>query len=486
MTLSYTVWGRSFPRYIWLFAFLSLIPLHTSAQQSVDQWIIGSPLHGEQAFGLVELPSGDVLVIVNEEIDSLGGIDLGLWRVTPAGALSDRKVFGSEWNDYARGLSLAMDGEMLLTGMRLTSEPQRQIATLIKLDTLGQISWTWTHPDTNRVSEFKVARCSSTGIILACGSISDTGGPGLDPLIVAFDLNGEVQWISSQRDDATDIAHAPWPLEDGSWVVVGDQQLPDLSYRPFAMRISAQDSLLWRQVYDQQLNSGAQDLTRLQDGNFVLVGESYSGPGSFYFDILVQKFRPDGQGIWQRLHGGTLSDAGFGIFEDTMDHRLTVAGYGYHDAAENTDAIMLWLDSTGLELARSYAGGPSLDHGNALIPSRKGGFWIAGFSNQGIDTQVFLAKGNWSSGATSLPSFSPSNSRIFPNPVIAGQMIHLETSASYGANWQLYGIQGEFLNQYRFSQGETFSWKAPSVPGIYTFMLSTSQGREIHRLLVIK
>lgn len=458
--------NRSF--HLLLFSFFTLLSTCPGFSQVAQQWSLGTPQYPEEIYGMSVTESGNILLGINEEIDSIGGSDIGIWRMDRSGNLLQRTVFGSEWDDFVRGFEKIGPNQYLLTGMRTTSVPFRQRATLYQIDSLGQVAWFWVNPDTTSISEFKIARMSDNGIIMACGN-SSSPGEKIRSLVVSFDENGSVLNVFSKNDTVREISHAAWPMPDNTWIVAGDRQMPDLTYRPYLMKIDAMDSLYWRFTYDEMANGGAQNITGLADGNLVVVGESYA-PGVFTFDIFLRKVDPNGQTIWYSTFGDSGSDAWFGVVESETDHSLSTTGYSFNSLSGNTDMILLHTDSSGNEIGREYAGLPGIDFGNNILQVDDT-IWAAGFSIVGLDSQPLLVKHSWYSSTEGIGNQMMSDLRIFPSPVIPMGEVELEWENQKSSSLRILDITGRIISEIRMEAGQPPRFLAPSKEGIYLCQL---------------
>ena len=459
--------------------FLIINPLIVNAQE-VSQWILGDPAHLEQGFGIQALPSGNLLVAVNEDRQGPSGSDIGLWRVSQAGELLGRELLGSDEDDFVRGISPAIDMRWWICGMQTSYEPLRQRATLRQVDSLGVEDWHWMHPDTLVLSEFKSVRPGPGGRVLSVGSQARPG-MGLDPLIALWGEGGNLLWISQQRDSANDLAHAAWPLQDGSWIVAGDVQMPDLTYRPFAMRISSQDSLMWKVVFDEQLNSGAQQLIGLANGHLLLVGETYPAPGNFYFDVFLRSFSSEGLTDWYRTHGSNGTDAAFDVVELAGDGNLLLTGYGLNPATQSTDAFLLHCDSLGQVLDWGFAGGAAVDYGHSLFASDES-VWGTGFSNQGTDSQLLLFR--WQDFPNSLRRPGQSSHLLLaPQPAGPGTEVRTTVAGNWGTSY-LYRANGQLVGEFSAQPFGFQSFISPEQPGLYFLHTTLNEKPVSFRLLV--
>lgn len=451
-----------------LFCFFAFTLFPTTYSQVLDQWSFGTTQFSEEIYGMAATESGNILLAINEDIDSIGNSDIGIWRLDRSANLLQRTIIGSEWDDFVRGFEKVGPNQYLLTGMRTAYDPFRQRATIYMLDSLGQIEWVWVNPDTASISEFKIARRAQNGIILACGN-SSSPSEKIRSLAVSFDENGSVINIFSKNDTVREISHAAWPMPDDTWIVAGDRQMSDLTYRPYLMKIDAMDSLYWRFTYDELANGGAQNITGLADGNLVVIGESYA-PGVFTFDIFLRKVDPNGQTIWYATFGDSGSDAGFGVVESETDRSLSATGYAFNRLSGNTDMILLHTDSSGNEIGREYAGLPGIDFGNNIL-QLDDTIWAAGFSNIGLDSQPLLVKHSWYSSTEGIINQMTPDFSIYPSPVRPKGEVQLTWESPTPYRIRINDIAGRTISETEWKPGQPAVFLAPSKEGIYLCQL---------------
>lgn len=454
-------------RHLLFFIFIGSIFTSATSQVS-QQWSFGTTEYSEEIYGMSATESGSILLAINEDIDSIGNSDIGIWRLDRSANLFERTIIGSEWDDFVRGLEKIGPNQYLLTGMRTAYDPFRQRATIYMIDSLGQIEWVWVNPDTASISEFKIARRAQNGIILACGN-SASPGEKIRSLVVSFDENGSVLNIFSKNDTVREISHAAWPMPDDTWIVAGDRQMPDLTYRPYLMKIDAMDSLYWRFTYDELANGGAQNITGLADGNLVVIGESYA-PGVFTFDIFLRKVDPNGQTIWYATFGDSGSDAGFGVVESETDRSLSATGYAFNSISGNTDMILLHTDSSGNEIGREYAGLPGIDFGNNILQLGDT-IWAAGFSNIGLDSQPLLVKHSWYSSTEGISNQMIPDFAIYPSPVRPMGEVLLTWESQKPYRIKINDMAGRIVSETEWKPGQPAFFLAPSKEGIYLCQL---------------
>lgn len=114
-------------------------------------------------------------------------------------------------------------------------------------------------------------------------------------------------------------------------------------------------------------------------GNFIIAGWTLSY-GSGLFDGYIIKTDYQGNMIWEKTFGGSVSDAFFDI-EITDDGNYIFAGYTKSFGAGGADFYIVKTDTNGNEIWSKTYGGAGDDYAYAIEKTQDGGFIIAGYSN---------------------------------------------------------------------------------------------------------
>lgn len=125
------------------------------------------------------------------------------------------------------------------------------------------------------------------------------------------------------------------------------------------------------QVYGGSGYDQCHKIIRLHDGNFLLVGSTFSNDGDITFnhgsgDVWVVKIDSMRNLLWQKTYGGSQWDAGFGAAEDSVGD-IYITGWTESndgDVIGNHGSIDGWIfkiDSTGILLWQKCIGGTYAD-----------------------------------------------------------------------------------------------------------------------------
>ena len=148
-----------------------------------------------------------------------------------------------------------------------------------------------------------------------------------------MDANGNNIWRRYFGGTQADLNKDVIETDDGGFLLIGVSDSPDFDISNaigaddfWVIKVSAIGEKVWEHSYGGLETDRAFSVTRANDGNFILAGESRSlgqdvsnpkGGG----DIWIVKINAsNGSILWEQSFGGTEFDTSRGIKKWTMDH----------------------------------------------------------------------------------------------------------------------------------------------------------------------
>jgi len=180
------------------------------------------------------------------------------------------------------------------------------------------------------------------------------------------------------------------------WKVVAKDESGNIVEGPIWIFITKHSpDIMWKKLYGGSNYEVAKDIKRTSDGNFVVVGYSYSNNGNVgrnfgSSDIWVVKLDENGNLIWSSVIGGSKQDEGYSI-SPLSDSGYVVAGMTYSDDAlaygnnnhGGGDAWIIKLDADGIPIWQKAFGGIYKDVANVVIETTDGSIVFAGYRSYG-------------------------------------------------------------------------------------------------------
>ncbi len=157
--------------------------------------------------------------------------------------------------------------------------------------------------------------------------------------------------------------------------------------RLFLLKYGSSGNLLLQETWGGQGDIG-NDLAIDAAGNIFLVGSTSSfGNGSW--DVVILKFNPQGQLVWQLAWGTKNYDKASGIALDPNGH-IYITGL-----EDGGIVFLLKLDSNGTLIWQTAWNGSGQDDGSDLAVDASGNVYVAGITRR-FDTSTCLYPGNCS------------------------------------------------------------------------------------------
>ena len=185
-------------------------------------------------------------------------------------------------------------------------------------------------------------------------------------------------------------ANAIIPAGDGNFIVVGHT---GLSYFAggitgvYILKITPNGDTIWTKTYgDKNLREDAYAIVSTPEGNFIVVGQTYSYSTENY-NIYIIKINPNGDTLWTKTYRSIFIE-GSTIIPTSEGNFIVVVN------SESNDIYLLKINSGGDTIwSKTYRAFIGPDETYSIVPTRDGNFIIAGATYLGL-TCVYLLKIN--------------------------------------------------------------------------------------------
>lgn len=241
----------------------------------------------------------------------------------------------------------------------------------------------------------------SDGYIISVGYSSSSDGDivngkyGLgDAIITKHDLDGNLIWYKILGGNSSDEFHSVIQDSDGNYIAIGSSHSDDGDFLnknyggndAIMVKFSSDGEVLWINHYGGSEGDHFYDIAEDSDGNYIIVGETYSLDHDIIYGIndlvgpLVMKIDNDGDIVWYKMIGESLVinsvvvDEYDGIFIVGYNNNETRDGYF---AKLDSNGSFVWEKSFDLTLDEMLVS-------IALLPD--GNFVVAGVLENTTDT----------------------------------------------------------------------------------------------------
>ena len=249
-----------------------------------------------------------------------------------------------------------------------------------------------------------------TSYSVISGDKSQASKGGADYWIVKVDANGNRQWDKTFGGNLNDYLQTVKQTPDGGFVLAGESTSGVSGDKSEALvgvsdwwvlKIDAAGNKLWDKTIWGNFEERFSSLQLAQDGSMLLGGSSNSplsdykseenkGPSST-FDYWVVKLDSNGNKIWDKTIGGSVSEELFAL-QATVDGGYILGGLSSSnisgDKSENnrgvSDYWIVKIDVNGNKTWDKTFGGDLLDVLTAVYQTSDGGYIVGGYT----ETQI--------------------------------------------------------------------------------------------------
>lgn len=333
----------------------------------------------------------------------------------------DKTIGGSDTDARPKIISLSGGGYLIagtsdseISGSKTTINRGRNDYWLIKIDEQGNKLWDKNFGGASFDYLTDIIQGSDGGIVLAGHSSSNakgeksqnTRGGSTDYWIVKVDINGNKLWDKTFGGESSDTDPKIIETNDGGYLIAGisiSQNGFDKSEASrglsdyWIIKVDALGNKLWDKTIGGNENDFLSDIIKLNDGSFIISGDSMSGSSSEKTenskgdsDFWIIKISSNGQKIWDKTFGGQFSDINPKLLL-LNDSNLIITGYSQSSSSgdkkdTNKGVGNFWvikINLSGNILWNKTVGGANSDFPKAITSTVEGGFIISGDSNSG-------------------------------------------------------------------------------------------------------
>ena len=298
-------------------------------------------------------------------------------------------TFGGPAYDRANAIAQTDDGGYVIAGNLASAS-----AWVLKLDASGEVLWQKTYTD-GSASAHAMHPTNDGGYIIAGDTSNGSAFPGSAAIWVAkVDASGIVQWQQSFAEPSKDssentFANSIEPTSDGGYVIAGEGLPGQGNYDALVVKLDASGNIMWQKDYRGAGDSSVQSIKPTADGGYVVAGDM-SGMA------WISKLDGAGNLIWQKTLGianlNYLSSSASSI-DIASDESYVVAGWTKLDSPSYSSGWIAKLSSSGAVRWKKIVRGSGSDSLTSVVATKDGGYVVAGdtgsFGPGGIGAWLF-------------------------------------------------------------------------------------------------
>ena len=219
--------------------------------------------------------------------------------------------------------------------------------------------------------------------MMILGETDSLGAGERDLYLLRVDADGELLWERTIGGSGTEWAKDMVPLEDGGFLLLGESNSYNENFDVLVVRIDAGGNEVWSKTLDTGVNESGTAVLKAANGDLLVMAViSYMGDSSgMYRDTRLYRLDSEGNVLWNMLYRGDDKQAGDAM-SWTTDGDIVIAGLS-EQLAYRTALLDFWLarvnGDTG-ELQWSIIEGRTTadEYGLAMSVGRDGEFLVAG------------------------------------------------------------------------------------------------------------
>ncbi len=341
-----------------------------------------------------------------------------LWESCIGGTQDDRTHFMKETSDgglIAAGYTLSQT----INGTPLSPYGGKD-ALVVKLNQSGNIQWAKALGGTNDEQINYLKEIPNQGYIMVGSSASNNGDVGVsygakDIWVIKISTTGSVLWSKVIGGMSNEEATSVYPTSDGGFIIAGYSFSTNMIYsiggaaQPngnhgnsdvLLAKLDSMGNVQWAKCYGGTMSDRANSVIQHSNGTYMIVGYSESNdcdvtgnhqdmnffPPVNTQDIWVLNVESNGQLVWQKSIGGSISENANEILETSSDD-IVFTGYTYSNDGDMSanqgqkDVVIAKMTPAGSLIWLRTIGGiyDDLAMSINLLPS--GGFLLSGSSS---------------------------------------------------------------------------------------------------------
>jgi len=336
------------------------------------------------------------------------------------------KTFGGEEWDKAGSIKQTSDGGYIITGYTNSFGTGYSDIWLIKTDSEGNKLWdkTFGFADSNESGQ-EIIELDDGGFVILGSIIFGDIFNHLDPdynhdiWLIKTDSNGEMIWDYKYDRDDQDVGSVIHQLDDGGYIIGGDTGSLDIpGYSDILLiKTDRQGEVVWDKTFSKNDHDYGECLQITSDGGFLIQGNSYE-LGDIWYNIWVIKTDSDGEILWDTSFGDNGFDWG-NYMQLTADGGFVITGYSV-EFISKANGFLIKADSLGEQEWIKIYDRSRNDFINFVQQTSDGGYILTGsVDSVPLRSDVWLiktdAEGNVARGRFITNSFLMRFLKRFPN-----------------------------------------------------------------------
>jgi hypothetical protein len=494
-----------------LIAISMLFPVYSHAQIPFEKWFGGDD--SDAGLSVQQTTDGGYVIVGYTQSFGAGEMDVYLIKTDSLGVMTWSETYGGEDRDEGNSVQQTTEGGYIIVGATRFSGSDDYDVYLIKIDSSGDTTWTRTYGGDEMDMGYSVQQTFPDSGYIITGFAGGTGSFGTDNTdvyLIKTDSSGDTIWTRTYGGSDDDFGLSVQQATDGGYIITGEfGGFGGLVGDVYLIKTDSSGDTTWTRTYGGEREEFGTSVQQTEDGGYIIVGVTNPFSDTLYSEVYLIKTDSSGDTTWTRKYNnGEDGDRGNSV-QQTEDGGYIVGGVASM-YSNNSDALLIKIDSSGVEEWRRTFGGDEMEDFVSVQQTRDRGYIATGWTwSFGMGySDVYLVKTNADGSVGIIPedtipvrlpkSFSLSQN--YPNPFNPSTTISFDIPGNAGkkqpVNLTIYDIRGRRVQTLidsdlepgkhkvhwngRNNKGEQVS------SGIYLYTLKTKEGTFTHKMTVLK
>lgn len=226
-------------------------------------------------------------------------------------------------------------------------------------------------------------------------------GESTDLFVASYGPHDELLWANTYSGTHKEYLTSGILTSDGGYLLSGGSQSmfftamnafsPSYPPRPIALKLDAAGAVEWAMTLDDH-RLEFRNVTQMKDGTYLFVGDRWESEDNDNWDAYAMKVSAQGTLLWAFRYDIRLIDAAFGVRENP-DASAIIAGYTMADHGR-ANLLVMKIDGAGRPLWAKAHEADQHQTPTAMTDLRDGTYAVTGWSGEkdGADKDIFVAR----------------------------------------------------------------------------------------------
>jgi len=251
---------------------------------------------------------------------------------------------------------------------------------LLKTDVNGKKEWHKTFGGSGEDIAWSIAINKDDGYTIAAQT-STFGNGELDAYLIRTDAKGDTLWTRTFGGPRIDRVFSVDLANNGSILLAGITYSYGAGDRDaYLLKIDDNGKLLWQNTYGGPGYDNAHSVIVNRKNEVILTGYGDYWGRAGKMDMFLKQITLEGEDVWTQTYGGAENDRAMAVFQTEGDGYI-LTGFTQSYGKGDWDAYVVKTGAKGDTLWTSTHGTAAPDFGYDIIQSRRGDYFVTGWSH---------------------------------------------------------------------------------------------------------